>query len=140
MSNGGAPGEECIVQHAIWTGTEMVLWCGNIPPHGARYDPKTDTWRVVSLQGAPMYESSMAPVWTGREMVVLGSLAESSGRYDPESDTWHEIPPNRGLAQRTGAALVWDGTGVLEWGGAGTGFVGTEFVFGDGFRYIPPGN
>jgi N-acetylneuraminic acid mutarotase len=62
MSASGAP-PSVRGASAVWTGKEMLIWGGshldantlvNVGRRsGARYDPETDTWRPMSIDGAP---------------------------------------------------------------------------------------
>ena len=61
----------------------MIVWAP-----GARYDPATDTWRPVSIEGASTLGGFAlhTAVWTGRMMIVWGGAGHSSfpingGRY-----------------------------------------------------------
>jgi len=93
--------------HAVWTGTEMIVWGGfddtGTPLNdGARYDPVSDTWTAL-----PPVPASLVPglatsmVWTGTEVIVWngGQTEEGQTRndrlrvptlhfYDPLLDTW----------------------------------------------------
>jgi hypothetical protein len=83
---------------AVWTGTEMIIWggqlevagpvaavpSGTIPPSmpplppalvGMAYKPDTDTWSPISTKGQPSARSGHAAVWTGTEMIVWGGGA-----------------------------------------------------------------
>ena len=102
----------------LWTGSEMIVWSGNIPGgpvpfwDGGRYDPVADTWRPISLTGAPPSRWYASAVWTGQEMIVWGGGGlKSGGRYDPDTDTW------RGMADsptdRTNHDAVWTGDRML---------------------------
>ncbi len=94
---------------AVWTGTEMIIWGGEIlsgattlivTRTGGRYNPLTGGWTATTTNGAPFRDSfgpgggsdtryRHAAVWTGTEMIVWtsdGSLR--GGRYSPGTDTW----------------------------------------------------
>ncbi|MGH9868859.1 MAG: hypothetical protein ACREAA_11930 [Candidatus Polarisedimenticolia bacterium] len=74
----------------------MIVWDGVGGSTGDRYDPLTDEWTPISLQGAPgrdgTWDLSVA-VWTGREMIVWNG--SEGGRYDPSGDRWR---PSSGRA------------------------------------------
>lgn len=65
---------------AVWTGEEMIIWggeeaafatyCGD----GARYDPKSDRWTAMTMDGAPSERSHYGAVWTGKEMILRGGF------------------------------------------------------------------
>ena len=38
---------------AVWTGTEMIVWGGQLINTGGRYDPATDSWKPTSAINAP---------------------------------------------------------------------------------------
>ena len=43
---------------AVWTGSEMLVWGGGSFPqdfanYGGRYDPATDTWKLIGTWNAP---------------------------------------------------------------------------------------
>jgi hypothetical protein len=104
----------------VWTGDELIIWGGGDRSHprlqGAVYDPTSDTWRRIA--DAPFGLNLASGVWTGREMVVFGSLLDGSNHsatptsvgeaYDPATDRWRELPPSALSPQATSAALVGD--------------------------------
>lgn len=61
---------------AVWTGTEMLVWGGQISGSdyqtAGRYDPMSDSWGTTSADGAPSRREVHTAVWTGRSMVVWG--------------------------------------------------------------------
>ena len=51
---------------AVWTGTEMIVWGGDVgggfAGAGGRYEPATDTWTPIADAGEPMgREHGLAP-------------------------------------------------------------------------------
>jgi N-acetylneuraminic acid mutarotase len=134
---------------AVWTGREMLVWGGrahglpktNAFQTGARYDPQTDTWKPISALGALSPRSQTAAVWTGRELIVWGGVADGytpladGARYNPETDTWKALPPCA-LEPRWEMSAVWTGTEMIVWGGV-VQSAGKLRVFGDGARYNP---
>jgi N-acetylneuraminic acid mutarotase len=117
---------------AVWTGTKMLLWGGVLRSSegstavnfGRIYDPATDTWTAMSVDGAPDPMSAHVPVWTavwtGSQMIVWGAASSNGGAYDPARDSWaplerHGAPPNR-----QEASAVWAGSSMLLWGGRWT--------------------
>jgi N-acetylneuraminic acid mutarotase len=73
---------------AIWTGTEMIVWGGELfDPPGAAYNPAHDTWRSIATDSAPSGRADHTAVWTGSEMIVWGGsdgmLTNTGGRYAP---------------------------------------------------------
>jgi hypothetical protein len=110
----------------VWTGSELIVWGGGHrggpdPERGAAYDPSTDTWRTIAK--APLGLNLASGMWTGREMLVLGSLVSGKNRaytptsvgasYDPATDSWRELPPSALSPQATSA--VWVGDRMLAW-------------------------
>lgn len=88
-----------------WTGTELVVVGGGdrdspTTVQGAALDPATGAWREIAE--APMGVNLANAVWTGREVVVVGSelnrrnWAETPTAialgYDPKTDTWRRLP------------------------------------------------
>jgi len=110
----------------VWTGTEMIVWGGNIlggsgdgwTNTGGRYNPSTDTWTATSTgSNAPTIGLPTA-VWTGTEMIVWGAFGgESSGRYDPTTDTWAAMSTLGVPAGSLGYTAVWTGSAMVVWGG-----------------------
>jgi len=101
---------------AVWTGTEMVVCCGQSQtsePSAAAYDPADRTWR--SLAAPPIDSVYGAAVWTGSEMLVVGGADnEAAAAYDPSSDTWRLLADPPGLIERDPDA-AWTGTQLLVW-------------------------
>jgi hypothetical protein len=88
---------------AVWTGTEMIVWGGQVynagtgytsVTTGGRYDPSTDTWIPTSTGASvPSARRLHTAVWTGSEMIVWGgndghATLSTGGRYDPLTDAW----------------------------------------------------
>ncbi|RMG45120.1 MAG: hypothetical protein D6723_18645, partial [Acidobacteria bacterium] len=123
------------------TGREMIVWGGTdgrtVLQTGGRYDPETDTWRTMSIDGAPEGRSQHTAVWTGREMIVWGGKSgqralNTGGRYDPETDTWRPISLIGAPEPRFDHTAVWTGREMIVWGGT-TGRV----LLNTGARYDP---
>ena len=62
---------------AVWTGSEMIVWGGEVALNvfsntGARYTPSTDSWAATSTVNAPSARADLTAVWTGTEMIVWG--------------------------------------------------------------------
>ena len=90
---------------AVWTGQEMIVWGGRgqfeSEAHfndGARYDPKTNVWKPMSSENAPMARSQMASVWTGEELIVWADMAMERSRGIREPGTT-QGPTNGGPCQ-----------------------------------------
>jgi hypothetical protein len=105
---------------AAWDGHEMLLvGAGGRARSALAYDPGTNRWR--RLARLPVGRSDARTVWTGRRLLVWGSLETASSAspvalaYDPGTDRWSRLArsPLHGLAQ----AVVWTGHELLVWGG-----------------------
>lgn len=111
---------------AVWTGSEVMVWGGGNPGDqtvvsGAAYDPVSDTWRMIA--DAPLGLNLASGMWTGREMLVFGSLLDDrniantkssvGAAYDPATDTWRELPPSDLSPQATSA--VWVADRMVAW-------------------------
>jgi hypothetical protein len=109
----------------VWTGSEVLIW-GNTArasawKDGAAYDPATDRWR--ELAPAPLALNQAQAAWTGREMIVLGSLLDGGNRsatpdargiaYDPAADSWRVIA--RYPLSPQASTVVWTGTELVAW-------------------------
>jgi hypothetical protein len=110
----------------VWTDAELVVWGGGRPGEpaarsGAAYDPSSDTWRPIAQ--APIGLNLASGMWTGRELLVFGSLlndrnvAETrtavGAAYHPATDSWREISPSRLSPQATSA--VWRQGRIVAW-------------------------
>ena len=123
---------------AVWTGTEMIVWGGQIhrgagslgtPDYdsdvtntGGRYDPVTNGWRNVSVAGAPSSRSGQVGVWTGTEMIICGGASPSTDgntgkRYNPTDDSWTTVPLLEAPLTRKYHTAVWTGNEMIVWGG-----------------------
>jgi N-acetylneuraminic acid mutarotase len=83
LSTDGAPKGRMFAQ-AVWTGRHMLVWGGvndegvssvadpaRYQGTGGLYDPETDSWRPISLVGAPSPRLTTA-VWTGHSLLAFG--------------------------------------------------------------------
>jgi hypothetical protein len=106
---------------AIWTGSRVIVAFGwdhvGTLGDGALYDPVGDAWTPMSTVGAP--PSAGACVWTGSEMLVWGSFANSfplvGGRYSPATNSWQ--PMSTTNAPGNADTAVWTGTRMITWSG-----------------------
>jgi hypothetical protein len=109
---------------AIWTGSEMIVWGGIVPPTvlvntGGRYNPSTNSWRATSTTNAPTARANHTAVWTGSEMIVWGGDANGitntggryCGQYPPPVTI---IQPNGGEVWLMGSVhqIEWDSTNL----------------------------
>jgi len=131
----GAPVQQgALALAAAWTGKEMLVFyacygfdTGECHPGGGRYDPDTDTWRPMSMIGAPRLGVQPAVVWTGQDLIVYGGgdwlmltiqNFNMGGRYNPRTDTWQTVP----VSPFFGSTVVLDGL----WTGGDVIFIGVE--------------
>ena len=126
---------------AVWTGTTMLVWGGQIAGglftgSGGVYDPAVDVWTPVSPVAAPSARGSHAAVWTGDRMLIwggqsgLGELGDGAS-YDPATGNWTPLISVGAPAPRGDLAYVWDGSRLIVWGGSGLR------DFNSGGRYDP---
>jgi Kelch motif len=118
----------------VWTGNEMIVWgstarAGSDVRDGAAFNPQTSRWRTIAPAPVGLNHAGWPPpstVWTGQEMVVVGSRLDdnnattppwslySSGlAYDPAADAWRKLPRVKLSPQASTA--VWTGSRVLAW-------------------------
>jgi hypothetical protein len=62
------------------TGLMLVAVSGGY--QGGAYDPVSDQWFALSMQGAPIFNDAFA-FWTGREMLIWGTTSAEDGRIIP---------------------------------------------------------
>ena len=70
---------------AVWTGDRLLIWGGSqdegprklptLLDDGASYDPRTDTWRRMSMVGVPAAQASPPDGLDGQRNARLGRLA-----------------------------------------------------------------
>jgi len=64
---------------AVWTGRQMIVWGGGSQSvwlgDGGIYNLDSNTWRVISQNGAPSPRWFHGAVWTGKEMLVWAGRA-----------------------------------------------------------------
>ena len=124
---------------AVWTGTEMIVWGGS-DRSGARYDPSTDRWTLLPLDGRPLNVFRHTAVWTGSEMIVWGGdvagghLATGGGRYNPSTNKWMPLS-EEGPVPRAQHFAFWTGKEMIIWGGYHRG--DDLLHSGNGARYDP---
>jgi hypothetical protein len=84
---------------------------------GALYDPRHDSWSLVSHQGAPNAHGAAAIVWTGKRVLVWGgfdaSLGEPGGSFDPNANVWEQLPASPSNIEPSQPLGVWTGTYFL---------------------------
>ncbi|MBC7693652.1 MAG: hypothetical protein H7222_17940 [Methylotenera sp.] len=128
---------------SVWTGTEMIVWGGNNSGgylnSGARYNPSTNTWTLMSAVGAPSARAYALMVWTGTEAIVWGGAAgtpfNDGALYNPTTDTWRPMSSTNAPSARRNTPPIWTGTEMIVSAGYGNG----SNVSGGG-RYNPTTN
>jgi N-acetylneuraminic acid mutarotase len=123
MTTEGVPPFSAFLKHAVWTGTEMVVWSpisndSLTTPIGARYSPASDSWSPISQDDTPQVAGGEA-VWTGVEMIVAGDngLTETGGRYNPITDSWTSMNNDGAPPMSTERTAVWADSRMIVWGG-----------------------
>ena len=128
---------------AVWTGSEMIIWGGEIYPimvfnTGGRYNPTTDSWAATNTNNTPNARTNHTAVWTGSEMIVWGGRDENfsgvntGGRYNPGTDNWTPTTTTNAPEPRDSHTAVWTGSEMIAWGG-----VGQLDYLNSGGRYNP---
>jgi N-acetylneuraminic acid mutarotase len=112
---------------AVWTGSEMIVWGGageNYPFYlntGGRYDPATDSWTPITINGAPAPRSVHTAVWTGIEMIIWGGASyggavNTGGHYNPVTNSWKQSSTAGAPIGRYHHTAVWTGIEMIVWG------------------------
>ncbi len=124
---------------SVSLGNQLFVWgglneSGTPLSSGALYDPRTDSWHMVSTEGSPSPRCDATAVWTGSVVIVLGGLEPSGPTVyadgaidDPVDDTWQPMAP--ASTPRAAAIGVATSTVVLFWAGndeAGDTLAGLE--------------
>jgi N-acetylneuraminic acid mutarotase len=110
---------------AVWTGSRMIVWGGDLTDTGGAYDPATDTWTATATVNAPTARSGHTAVWTGSRMIVwggragaaYGDLTDTGDAYDPATDTWTATSTVNAPTARGEHTAVWTGSRMIVWGG-----------------------
>src|SRR5438093_1066663 len=111
---------------AIWTGSEMIVWGGELvggilANTGGRYNPDADSWLATSTANAASARKSHTAVWTGNEMIIWGgydgSFSNSGGRYDPTTNGWTATSMTNAPVGRDSHTAVWSGGEMIIWAG-----------------------
>jgi hypothetical protein len=109
----------------VWTGSRILVWGGgersDPATDGALYDPVTDEWTPIAP--SPLGLKQASGLWTGREVIVFGSLLDNRNHaetdtsvgaaYDPATDTWRTLPPSELSPQAVSA--VWAAGRMVAW-------------------------
>ncbi|MEN9980203.1 MAG: hypothetical protein ABIK38_07710 [candidate division WOR-3 bacterium] len=115
---------------AVWTGTEMIIWGGNLggttsTDTGARYDPVNDSWTPTTTTNAPSARYDHTAVWADggvNQMIVWGGNSgsgalDTGGRYDPSTDSWTATTTSGAPSARYWHTGIWTGSEMIIWGG-----------------------
>lgn len=149
----GSPGTTAH-QTAVWTGNEMIVWGGEVPPEscaagGSRYDPTTDSWNGIGgggLAGRCWHTAT----WTGEEMIIFGGVFDladpeflvalnDGARYEPIGRTWTLLPTTNAPGPRYFHSAVWTGEKLIVWGGTDSEVFG-QGALDTGRLYDPQSN
>lgn len=127
----------------------VLTGCGSTTSSEAAAD---SPWKDVSagwsrLPAPPFPRARVAPVWTGREVIIWGGETEFGGThhadgaaYDPRTEEWSVLPPSP-LSPRSSPAAVWTGQEMLVWGGWDGNAVGDGAAYKPetgSWRMVPP--
>jgi N-acetylneuraminic acid mutarotase len=148
-TNGAPTGR--FAHSAVWTGSEMIIWGGNIAEgsgrvtnNGARYLPAANLWLPLNTTSSPSARAFHTAVWTGLDMIVWGGSStglkngglDDGSRYNPATDAWSPIATNNAPTRRFDHTAIWTGNEMIVWGG-GTNL---STPVGSGARYHPGAN
>jgi N-acetylneuraminic acid mutarotase len=106
--------------HAVWTGSELIVWSGSNNKTGGRYNPATNSWTPTNNN-----DSVAAPlelgVWSGTEFIVWGpspgcsGCGSSGGRYNPATHSWTTMNTTNAPNAITGGTAFWTGSEMIVW-------------------------
>lgn len=124
-----APPSPRYAHTAIWTGSEMVVWggsdaSGNPLNDGGRYDPRTHTWKPMTMVNAPAGRFNHTALWTGTDMIIWGgrsggfNFLSEGWFYNPALDLWSPMNQTGQPTPRNAHSAVWTGSQMIIWGGA----------------------
>jgi hypothetical protein len=127
----------------VWTGSRMIVWSGDhignfgcpgsasgVRKGGGLYDPMTQSWEQIPLEGAPQGRHMPAAVWTGSQFIVWGGFGAAigvladGGIFTPETMAWSAMNSEGAPATSCNSTVVWTGSQMLLW-----------FSDGDGWAY-----
>ena len=95
--------------------------------NGAAYDPVRDTWRPITMVGAPEAREDHVAVWLGDELLIWGGrhgtrTLSSGALYEPEADRWRAVSADARPTARWNHTAVVAGEQVIIWGGYADGY------------------
>jgi N-acetylneuraminic acid mutarotase len=144
VTTNGAPVKR-VWHTAVWTGTNMIVWGGNnglggpgtIMNTGGSYNPSSNSWTVVTTNGAPSARQLHTAVWTGSQMIIWGGDGgiNTGGVYNPSSNSWTTVTTSGAPVGRGYHTAVWTGSEMIVWGGESA-----SGLLNDGGRYNPANN
>jgi len=112
---------------AIWTGSEMIIWGGVsngaiFHGDGAKYNPITDIWTLLSMDNAPSARAYHSAIWTGTEMIIWGgrnfSTTFSNGKkYNLITNSWTDVSSIGAPIGKTDHQAFWTEEEMIIWGG-----------------------
>lgn len=111
---------------SAWTGRELLIWGGydgqsfqpsSMFSDGAAYDPVRHEWRM--LPAAPISGRAPLSVWTGKELLVVGTQLTDgtemdAAAYDPRKDRWTTL--KEAPIRLNNASSVWTGKEMIIFG------------------------
>jgi hypothetical protein len=126
---------------AVWTGTEMLIWGGDIggayASDGRKYSAPQGAW--LAMNGVPPDGRALhTAVWVNGQMIVWGGYnggpLSSGGIFDPIANTWATKALPVALSARYEHTAVAAGTKMIVWGGyTGAGVTNTGGIFDPAF-------
>jgi N-acetylneuraminic acid mutarotase len=133
-----------VAHRAVWTGTEMIVWGGELLDGsalntGGRYNPGTDSWTTTNTTNAPTAREGHTAIWTGSEMIVWGGAnnnigyLNTGGRYNPSTDSWIATSTTNAPTAPNAHTAIWTGNEMIVWGG----YNGNIGYLNTGGRYNP---
>jgi hypothetical protein len=127
----------------VWTGTRLFYWNGGLFGSmmlAGLYDPVTDAWSPISLDGAPSVEVD-GSAFTGQEVFLRGRINATASTpangvfYNPSTDRWREAPTLR-VPTAEMSAVVGVSSKIVVWGGEQTDAMGNRtMLVADGAVY-----
>ncbi len=61
----------------VWSGTEFISW-DQYSRKGNRFNPRSGTFRPLSVDGAPSNQSEYTMTWTGQDVLIFGSSSDEA--------------------------------------------------------------
>lgn len=111
---------------SVWTGSEWILWGGQIAGQttvksGGKYRLDSNSWTDITEVDAPEARTGHTAVWTGTEMIIWGGFnrasVRSGARYTPNPQSWVPVSLTGAPPGTTGHGAVWTGKYMVVFGG-----------------------